>query len=184
MENKPIVYQGNTKSGKQIIIRYPMISDTPVILDYFNTLSSEKTFIRFQGEQLTLQEETVYMNDFMLKMSQHKAVKLLVFHNNQLIGVADIRMEDKISGHVGIFGITIAKDFRKDGIGKLLMKLIIDEAKKYLVDLKIITLGVFSDNPLAHKMYRAMGFTDYGRLPEGVKHKDLYVDHIWMYLKV
>jgi len=184
MKNRTIVYKGNTKSGKSIIVRYPTIDDTQIILNYFNTLSKEQTFIRFQGEQLTLQEETIYVNDFMLKMSQKKAIKLLVFNNEKLIGVSDIKMEDKISSHIGIFGITIANGFRKDGIGKLLMKLTIDEAKKHLIGLKIITLGVFSNNHLAQQLYASVGFKEYGRLPEGVKHKGLYVDHAYMYLKV
>lgn len=184
MEANKIVYQGNTKSGKPIVVRYPTQQDTQLILDYINTLSLEKTFIRFQGEQLTLDEETKYMNDFLSKMSRRKAVKLLVLHDDKLIGISDVNMEDKISSHVGVFGITIAHGFRKDGIGQLLMKLTIDEAKKHLIGLKIITLGVFSNNPLAQNIYTKMGFREYGRLPEGVKHKEKYVDHIWMYLKV
>lgn len=178
------VYQGQSKSGKPIIIRYPTIDDTPLIQDYINTLSKEQTFIRFQGEQISLEEETIYMNDFILKISQNKAVKLLVFNNKNLIGVSDVRMEDKISSHVGVFGITVSQGFRKDGIGKLLMKHTIEEAKKHLAGLKIITLGVFANNTFAVNMYTEIGFKEYGRLPEGVKYKGIYIDHIWMYFKI
>lgn len=61
------------------------------------------------------------------------------------------------------------------------MKLTLKEADKNLPKLRIITLGVFSDNALAQKMYEKFGFKEYGRLPKGVLHKNKYVDHIYMY---
>lgn len=93
-------------------------------------------------------------------------------------------MEEKIFSHVGVFGITVKKEFRGEGIGKLLMDLTIKEAQKTLKDLRIITLGVFSNNPLAKAIYEKFGFKEYGCLPEGVLHQGKYVDHLYMYKKI
>ncbi len=179
-----IIFQGKTKKGKELIIRYVVAEDLKKLLEYINTLSKEQTFIRFQGEQLTREEEKKYLSDFLKKQKAGKAIKLLAFSKDELVGVADVHLEEKISSHVGIFGITIKKGFRGEGIGKLLMNLTIKEAQKNLKDLRIITLGVFSNNPLAKAIYEKFGFKEYGCLPEGVLHRGKYVDHLYMYKKV
>src|SRR3989344_6086545 len=146
MKQGQIIYKGKTKKGKDILIRFPQKSDTLALLRYMNTLSKERTFIRFQGEQLTLKEEDKYLKDFLKKLEENKAIKLLAFMENKLVGVTDINLQDKTSTHVGLFGITVAKDYRGEGIGKLLMNLVIQEAKRNIIDLKIVTLGCFANN--------------------------------------
>lgn len=61
MVDGKIVFQGQTKTGKNIIIRYPLMSDVNQMRDFMNTVSKEQTFIRFQGEQLSLEEEENYL---------------------------------------------------------------------------------------------------------------------------
>jgi len=175
------IFQGETKKGKEIIVRYVVAEDLEKLLEYINTLSKEQTFIRFQGEQLTVEEEKKYLEDYLKKHKEGKAIYLVAFCKKVLIGICDIHLEDKISSHVGIFGITIKKEFRGEGIGKLLMDLTIKEAQKNLKDLRIISLGVFSNNPLAKSIYERFGFKEYGRLPKGVLHRGKYVDHLYMY---
>ena len=184
MKPGEIIHRGKTKKGKVFIVRYPVMGDLKKLLDYFNTISKEQTFIRFQGEQLTLDEEKKYLESLLEKIEKKEAVKLFAFYQNQLIALADIKLLDKTSNHVGVFGITVDKQFRGEGIGKKLMNLVIEEAKKNLVKLKIITLGVFSNNPIACKIYGKMGFTQYGKLPKGILHRKKYVDHIFMYKNI
>jgi len=116
MKPGTIVFRGQTKKEREIIIRYPLKSDVSALRNYINTLSREKTFIRFQGEQVSLADE-----------------------------------------------------------------------KKYFVSykLKIITLGVFANNPIALKMYqKRFDLKEYGRLPQGIKHRGKFVDHIFLYKRV
>lgn len=179
-----IVFEGKTNKGLEIVIRYPVKDDVKMLLKYINTLSKECTFIRFQGEQLALKEEKKYLNEFVEKIEKNLAVKLLVFTDNRLIAVSDINPSDKIESHIGSFGITVANEYRNQGIGKLLTKLVLDEAEKNLKDLRIVKLGVFANNPIAKIMYEKFGFVEYGNLPEGVKHKNKYVNHLYMYKKI
>lgn len=179
-----IVYKGKTKKGLEIIVRYLAKDDIEMLLTYINTLSKECTFIKFQGEQLTLKEEKKYLDDFLEKSEKNLAVKLLVFTGSKLVAVSDITPSDKIESHIGSFGITVATEYRNQGIGKLLTNLVLAEAKKNLKDLRIIKLGVFANNPIAKIMYEKFGFIEYGNLPEGVKHKDKYVNHLYMYKKI
>ncbi len=183
MEGK-VVFQGKTKTGKDILIRYPLPEDTPLVHEYINILSKEQTFIRFQGEEASLAEEEAYVQDQLKKIRQYEAVMLLVFCDEKLVANAGLSLSDKIESHIGVFGISVAKEHRGDGIGSLLMDMVLQEAERELLKLKIATLTVFGNNPFAKEMYERKGFKVYGNLPEGVLHKEQYVDHIYMYKKI
>jgi ribosomal protein S18 acetylase RimI-like enzyme len=175
-----IVFQGKTKTGKEIIIRYPEISDLDEMLKYINKLSDEKTFIRYQGEHETLESEIKYLKSSLKAIENKKAVHLIVCYNNKLIAVSGIDMLDKTEKHVGIFGITVAKEYRGEGIGKLLMDLILKEAEKEIPGLKIVTLEVYAKNSIAKSIYERLGFKQYGLLGNGIFRGGVFEDAILM----
>lgn len=179
-----VVYKGKTKSGEDFIIRYPTPDDAIGMCEYINILSKEQTFIRFQGEQESLENETKYLLTQLERIESGRSVQLLIVQGDRVMGNSSVDMKDKTESHEGVFGISIAKKLRGEGIGKLFMKLVLEEAEKNLPKLQIITLGVFGDNDLAYSMYQGFGFKEYGRLPGGSKHKDKYVDHAYMYKRV
>lgn len=181
MLKQKIVFQGKTEKGLEIKIRYPQKNDAGILCEFINILSKEKTFIRFQGEEITLKEEKQYLNSQLEKIVKKKAVQLLVFCEEKLAGVSDIGLLEKAESHVGVFGIVIAKEYRHAGVGKALLKTILKEAANNIDGLKIITLGVFGNNVIAKNMYLKFGFKEYGSLPGGVKHRDQYIDHILLY---
>jgi len=165
---KGILLQKTLDRGK-FVIRYPQDGDAQAMLKFINTLSKEKTFIRFQGEQLTIKEEVKYLKKQLSKIEKGEAVQLLAFMNEKLVGVSSISMKDKVEKHVGGFGISVAKEYRGKGIGKLLMGAVFKEAKKNLATLKIVTI------------YEKFGFIKYGNLPKGIIYKDNYFDDVLMY---
>ena len=173
-----------TINNKKIYFRYPVATDAKQMWEYINTLSKEQTFIRFQGEKISLKEEVTYLTEMLKKIKAKKAIKILAFCDKELIGISDINMQDKTEKHLGLFGITIKKQWRDKGIGKKLMEVTIKEAKHKLTGLKIIILSVFANNPKAIKMYQRFGFRKYGLLPKGAYLKDRYVDNINMYLPI
>ncbi|HEV2339845.1 MAG TPA: GNAT family N-acetyltransferase [Patescibacteria group bacterium] len=181
---RKIVYNGKTKTEKDIIIRYPLMEDLTVMTDFINILSREQTYIIVQGRQWTIEEEKEFLTKQLYDIEKRKTVHLLVFCSNVLIGSSTLQMKSDALAHEGVFDITIAKEYRGQGIGKLLMQCVLDEGMKILPDLKIVTLGIFGDNFVAKSMYEAFGFTEFGRLPKGVLHKGNYVDHVYLYKTV
>jgi RimJ/RimL family protein N-acetyltransferase len=179
-----VVFEGKTGKGLRVLIRYPNQKDLSELHRYINELSQELTFIRYQGEKISLGDEEKYFKAFFEQLKNSKCVKLLVFHKDQLIGVSDITLREFAMSHLGVFGITVAKDFRDKGVGKLLMKLVLEEAEKNLKGLRIIRLGIFANNPIAKELYAEFGFKECGRLPEVFHHKGSYIDEIIMYKKV
>lgn len=176
-----VIFEGTSDKGNAIIICYPAEKDAQAMCDYINALSKEQTYIRFQGEQIDVAFEEKYLQGQLEKIGKKRTVQLFVFSNSKLIGIAGVDMKDKTESHEGVLGISLAKDFRGEGLGKKLMQLTLEEAKKELPGIRILTLGVFGDNVLAQDMYKKFGFQEYGRLPEGSLHRRKYVDHIYMY---
>lgn len=184
MQPGQVVFKGKTTKGVLVTLRYPKADNLADLLDYINSLSKEKTFVSFQGEQQTPEDEKKYLDERLKRIGNAQTVQLLAFSDNKLIGIASIDLGERVSKHVGNFGISVAKDFRNLGVGSLLIENILKEAKRYLPNLKIITLSVFGNNPIALKMYQKFGFRQYGRLPKAIWHRGRLVDRIYMYCEV
>lgn len=168
----------------EVIVRYPQNGDVGAMLRYINAISKERTYITWQGEEISLKHEQKYLKNQLERIKKHETVQLLLFVNDELSGISAIDLGKRIKCHIGVFGITIAQKYRGKGFGKLLTKLTLEEASKNLVKLKIITLEVFAENEKAIKMYKGFGFIEYGKLPKGNLYKGKLVDDIQMYKNV
>jgi len=182
MEN--IILETKTKTGKTVTFRYPTIKDVEILKNYINKISAERSFILLQGEQQNLEEEQKWLKSKIESINKKECVFLMAFIENKLVGSSEITLKPLARNHVGSFGITVGIDYRGEGIGKILMDLVVKESIKNIKDLKIIELEVFANNPIAQDLYKKMGFIEFGRLPEGIKHKENFVDAILMYKKV
>ncbi|MFA6007411.1 MAG: GNAT family protein [Candidatus Shapirobacteria bacterium] len=179
-----ILYRGLTKSNQKLIIRYPEARDLLQVWRYFNALSAEKTFVTYQGEKISKKFEAEWLDKNLKLIRQNKKVILFVFIDNKLSGVSDITLKDRVQKHIGSFGITLASETRGQGIGKILMNLVITEAQKKLPSLKIIVLDCYANNEVAQKLYRSLGFVEYGCLTQGLNYRGTLVDEVMMYKMV
>jgi RimJ/RimL family protein N-acetyltransferase len=179
-----IIYSGSSSKGREYIIRYVEAGDVAELHRFINEISAERTFISFQGEEISMEEEEKYVTSQLEKIAQQKAVQLVVQSEGKIVGNADVIPQIRAENHIGIFGIIIHKDYRGEGIGKKLMELVLLEVEKNVPDIKMIKLGVLANNPLAQNMYAKFGFQECGRLPKGFRYRDTYVDHIFMYKEV
>ncbi len=184
MKPETLVYQGATRKGTPIVIRYPKLSDAPAFLRYINALSSERTFILSQGHKFSIQEEKKWLGDAIQNVKKKRTVMLSAFADKELIANAAIDQESDAINLQGSFHIAVAKKFRGEGIGKLLMKLALEEAGRNLKGLKIVTLNVFANNPAAMNLYKKFGFKKFGSLPKSVLHRGKYIDNDYMYKRV
>jgi len=184
MEPGKVIFKGKTAKGAEITLRYPKADDVDEMLRYINTLSKERTFIRYQGEQVTREEEKKFVNGILNKLKRKIDVHLLAFSKNKLVGITSVALKEKNEKHVGIFGISVAKELRGQGLGKLLMEKILEEAEKNLEGLKIITLEVYENNDIATNMYTKFGFKKYGKLPKGITYRGKFIDQNLMHKEV
>jgi RimJ/RimL family protein N-acetyltransferase len=181
-----IVKKFKSKKGKEIVIRYPKWEDLDELISYINKLSQEDTFVTFSGEEIKKEEEAKVLSEWFFDMEMGNKVVLGCFYNNKLVGLANIDRDKsarKRSLHVGIFGISIEKEFRGEGIGYELGRTIIEEAKTRISGLRIVILDVYSINTNAQNLYKKLGFKDTGCLPKQILYRGQYIDEIKMYLE-
>jgi ribosomal protein S18 acetylase RimI-like enzyme len=110
-------------------------------------------------------------------------VFLFAQSNGEIVGVSSIDRLIGKQGHMGLFGISIADNYRDIGLGSCLMGKIIEAAKNDLEPkIKMLTLDVIADNIPAIALYRKMGFKKTASLPGYFQHRGGLLDVIVMTL--
>lgn len=176
-----------TKKGIKVLLRYPEISDAAQLTEFINAFSKENTFTRFSGEQFSLEEEYEYLEKELSLIDSGDVVKLLCFIEGKLAGICDVHRDTSLLSrkkHSGNFGLIVSKEFRGQGLGELLFRTTMEEARKYISGLRQFKLSCFANNAPALGLYKKIGFTEVGRIPEALYHKDGYVDEVIMTQKI
>lgn len=166
--------------GRQISIILPTMEFVQEITDFVNRLTDEDTFLTFTGQHITLESEKNWLENALTEIKFKKNYIVWAVINDRIIGSADIhRGGSTRDAHVGTIGLMVDRDFRGQGLGKFLLSLVLEQAK--MLSYQIVTVELFSDNIIAIKLYRKMGFKVWGRLPRGLYRKGKYSDKIEMY---
>jgi len=172
------------KFNDEIIIRELTMKDAKALMDYINPMTEEPGIGILMNKKISLKEEKKYLKDVLEQVKKGKAIKLAAVDGDRIVSVASIELMKYKKSHVGGFGIAVSKDYRGKGLGKFMMKTIIDYAVEKLKGLKLIELDVFADNKWARHLYEKMGFKKTGIKPKAVKQGNKYIDEIMMYKDV
>jgi putative acetyltransferase len=81
--------------------------------------------------------------------------------------------------HAGEIGISVHEDWQGKGVGKELMRAIVDLADNWL-NLTRLELEVYADNEAAIRLYERFGFEVEGRLRQHAFRDGQFVDSIMM----
>lgn len=179
-----IVKEGTTKDGTEYVIRHPEMGDVESAWKYANRLSQERTFINFQGEEITLEDEQKFIEKFICAIEDNSGMLLFVVVDNEVLGVGEVAMKKLADKHVGVLGLSLDVSIRGKGLGRTLLEILLSECERTIERLKIVTLAVKEPNTLAISLYEKLGFMEYGRLPDGNSQDGEFVDEILMYKNV
>jgi len=172
-----------TKSGKKITIRPPAKADFEKVFKFFIKIVGEDTFIiRAPGDEPTLEEEKKWFASKLESIKKKKAIFLDAFFGGMVVGSVSIEVGEYRLKYIGEVGISIAKDFRREGLGYKLLIEAEKEAKK--LGLKILRLDVYGINNFAQGLYKKAGFKKYGNLPKSIQYKGKLVDDLCMYKRI
>jgi|Deesub1362A_J573_1020465.scaffolds.fasta_scaffold09171_2 RimJ/RimL family protein N-acetyltransferase len=169
------------ETGEEINIRYPKMSDLLKLLNYINELIEENSYL-ILNKKLSLQEERDFLKQVLKEIKRKERVFLIASLKNKIVGTCEIRKMKGKKSHVGEFGISVKKEYRKKGIGKRLLKTAFSEAKN--IKINLLQLSVFSNNKAAISFYKKEGFKECGRIPKALKFKNELVDEILMYREI
>lgn len=162
-----------------LTVRLPEQADLQQVLTYINDLIAEDTYVIMSGEPVTETEEISYLSTLLKEIDQKQAAAFYVFDGDKLVANGQIKKRMRRLSHIGDFGITVAKEYRQDGVGSQLMAMLLEEARA--IGVKIVTLEVFSNNERACYVYKKMGFTEFGVLPKSVVHRGETINLVQMY---
>ena len=124
-----------------IILKKATIKDIPVLLAIENKLANLKTFSAMTSEK-----------EWQDEFSKDNVVIYLILKDEIVVG--DSSYERKPDGSVYLSGLAIDPQFQKQGIGREVMRLTMEE----LNNVKTIRLMTHPENSGAIKLYLSFGF--------------------------
>ncbi|WP_144512388.1 GNAT family N-acetyltransferase [Bacillus sp. FJAT-22090] len=170
-----------TNSSNQVTLRTGNINDAEAVLKIQKEVLSESEFMISVIEEF---EETLdQIRNWIEKILANEREELIIAESNgQIVGLIVFRSKStQRLLHTGSFTAMVKKEFRNQGIGKLLIKELLNWAEHNPL-IEKVSLGVLSTNQRAIELYKSMGFVEEGRKIKEVKfNDDLYVDDILMY---
>ena len=101
------------------------------------------------------------------------------FLDGKLAGIAGYSAQENLKqAHKGLlWGMYIRAEARNMGLGKMLVAAVLDHARGRV---ELVQLSVVSENESARKLYRAMGFVEYGYEKNALKQSGRYYDEVLM----
>ncbi|MBN8191860.1 GNAT family N-acetyltransferase [Bacillus sp. NTK074B] len=174
-----------TKDNVEYIIRNVTVEDVKVLLDIERSVISEGKYfivVSEEAEEKPLQKE----RERIQRILDNRRETLIVAEvNGVVVGSIEFRSQTrKRLSHTGSVSMSISKYYRDMGIGKALLKALLDWAEENPF-IEKVSLGVLSTNHRAISLYKQMGFLEEGRLIKEYKlDHGVYIDDVLMYKPV
>ena len=170
------------RNGKRCQIRSAEPEDAPRMLEYMKTMLGETPFLLRTPEEFDYSpEEEARILDG--RKQDPRSLMLTAEIDGQIIASADVcslGRKQRVR-HRAALGISVLKDFWKQGIGSALMERLIAFAVQ--CGYEQIELTVESRNRRALNLYMKYGFTVYGTRPHGMKYPDGSYDNDYLMVK-
>lgn len=163
----------------KLTIRPLETGDTRALLTFANDLIAEDTYLMLSGKKMTYAEEKKYVQNSLDRMKKKEKIHLVATVGDRVVGSAEIRRGEKRKHHIGEIGISVLKEFRREGIGRRLMSELIGQGK--LLGLRMLMLHCFENNTAALALYKKFGFVMCGLTPEAYHYRDLYIGEVTLY---
>lgn len=158
--------------------REPVIEDAQSIVDFYNSVGGETTYLSFEKDEYPLNavEQAVSIKS---TAEQDNCIMILALEDDQIIGIGTISSSSKIkSRHLGELGIVVQKRYHGKGIGSQIIQQLIDWAKSNGITTRI-QLDTRCDNETAVELYKKFGFEIEGCLKNATlldgKYYNLYI---------
>ena len=169
--------------GNTVTIRSIEPEDAPLMLQYIKIMLGETPFLLRTPEEFnyTPEEEARILSG---RKNDPRSLMLVAEMNGQIIASADICSHGAKSRvmHRGELGISVRKDYWRQGIGSALMERLLEFAAQ--CGYEQIELTVESKNHRALGLYVKYGFVVYGTRPHGMKYPDGSYDNDYLMVKM
>ncbi|HEX6493080.1 MAG TPA: GNAT family protein [Candidatus Dormibacteraeota bacterium] len=150
---------GRTRSGREYLIRPATADDAAALVALRDAVAAEGIWVAAEPGERTVLEESLALAGLL----SHGGLGLVAVVDERIAGQLAIqRRQGRYEGHRGDLSITVAREWREQGLGRALVETAVDWARA--VRLGKLTLGVFPENLRAIALYRSVGFVEEGTL--------------------
>lgn len=170
-----------SKKGRRVVFRTPRWEDLDDFLELINSLVEEGANI-IRNQKVTRDEEVEWLARYLTNVEKGRVIGIVVEVDGKAVGNSEVAKGSGSESHVGLLGISIARDYRNLGIGTKLIGLLIEESRK--AGLKLIVLDVVDRNERARHVYEKAGFKIAGVIPKMSSTRDGYFGMVRMYLEL
>ena len=164
-----------------IIIEKAAASDAGAILEYLKKIGKETDNLSFGAEGLpfSAEDEAAYISNL---ENSTDGILLVAKSDGKIIGDASLNRYPRRMSHRGELGVSVLKEYWNRGVGRRLIKGILDFAREN--SFEIIDLEVRSDNKGAIHLYEKFGFQKIGTHSSYMKINGEYISADYMCLKL
>ena len=171
------------RDGRKITIRSVEPEDAAGMLQYMKIMLGETPFLLRTPEEFnyTTEEEARILAG---RKNDPRSLMLVAETEGEIIASADVCPHGTKSRvqHRAELGISVRKDYWRQGIGSALMELLIPFAQQS--GFEQIELTVESKNQRALQLYHKNGFIIYGTRPHGLKYPDGSYDNDYLMVRM
>jgi len=172
-----------SKDNEKLVIRKASDDDAVNLNEFLRTIILETNHFGYEPDEFTITDEQQAHTIRMYSQADN-AILLVATLNDKIVGNLSFRAgSSKKFRHVGELGVQVLKDHWNLGIGKELIKYLINWAKENKSVYKI-SLRVRSDNQNAIHLYKKLGFKEEGILREEMMCNGILYDLVYMGLIV
>ena len=171
------------RNGQHCTVRSVEPEDAPLMLQYMKIMLGETPFLLRTPEEFnyTPEEEAGILAG---RKDDPHSLMLIAELDGQIIASADVCSHGAKSRllHRGELGISVRKEYWRQGIGSAMMERLIAFAKQ--AGYEQIELTVESKNHRALGLYIKYGFMIYGTRPHGMKYPDGSYDNDYLMVRM
>lgn len=172
------------KSGEVVVVRSATPDDAPAVVAYLRRMAAGTRNIvsypdefKDEDEQRRAIAEQLERDDRLTLVAEPMAAP------GRIVGELTFRTGNRRRvAHWGEFGISVDEAHRGQGLGRVLIEMLVEWARSR-PSLEKINLSVLHRNDGARRLYRSLGFVEEGVRRRHVKHEDgSYDDDVQMTL--
>ena len=171
------------RDGRKYILRSVEPEDAPLMLKYMKIMLGETPFLLRSPEEFnyTAEDEARVLAG---RKDDPRSLMLAAEMDGEIIAAADVCSHGAKSRlwHRGEVGISVRKDFWRQGIGSAMMDRLVAFARE--AGYEQLELTVESKNIRAINLYLKNGFVVYGTRPHGMKYADGTYENDYLMMKI
>ncbi|WP_430791450.1 N-acetyltransferase family protein [Virgibacillus flavescens] len=169
-------------NNQNCIIRTVKLEDADALIEISNSIISEGDYFIMVSEELEKDSLNQQKEQIQEILNNENETIIIAVINDVIVGSIMFQSHRlKRMSHTGSISMSISENYRSIGIGKILLKALLDWAETHPL-IEKVSLGVFSTNLRAISLYKRMGFMEEGRKVKEFKiNENKYVDDVLMY---